>query len=376
MAKQRSIGEFFKADLSKENNSVEVVLDQHEAANSSNEQITSVEELSPKIGPKESELATGLPKRKIASKIRCFREEWYNNNEWLEYSTALHGMICFACRLFGGLSKDDNWVRSGVNNWKKATEKIGEQSQSAFHQTNLIKWKSYSNLKKPIDCILDEQKEKERSARAAQIERNQQIIIRISDVCKFLAKQNIAFRGHDESKDSCNKGNFRELIELLAKYDPLLNEHLLKAPKNSTYLSPEIQNSVIETLGELILSSIVDEVREARFFAIMVDETTDISHHEQMCICIRYVNTQTTEVQERFVGFLQVANITAATLYDTIVQYLQKFNVDLEKIRGYYLMLSRKIIFQIEIDKELLAFNDGTEKAIFTSNDFIGERSV
>jgi len=34
---------------------------------------------------------------------------------------------------------------------------------------------------------------------------------------RYLSHQGLAFRGHDESEKSKNKGNFRELVWLLAK---------------------------------------------------------------------------------------------------------------------------------------------------------------
>jgi len=37
------------------------------------------------------------------------------------------------------------------------------------------------------------------------------------DATRFLLHQGLAFCGHDESEKSKNKGNFRELVQLLAK---------------------------------------------------------------------------------------------------------------------------------------------------------------
>ncbi|GBP20823.1 52 kDa repressor of the inhibitor of the protein kinase [Eumeta japonica] len=48
------------------------------------------------------------------------------------------------------------------------------------------------------------------------------------DVTLFLAQQNLAFRGHCEDISSENRGNFLELVQLLAKCDPMLQEHCLK----------------------------------------------------------------------------------------------------------------------------------------------------
>ena len=35
----------------------------------------------------------------------------------------------------------------------------------------------------------------------------------------FKCKQELAFRGHDESEDSLSKGNYRQLLECFAKFD-------------------------------------------------------------------------------------------------------------------------------------------------------------
>ena len=50
----------------------------------------------------------------------------------------------------------------------------------------------------------------------------------------------LAFRGHDETCNCFNKGNFLELVNHQAKYDIILQEHLQNAGINSTYLSPDI----------------------------------------------------------------------------------------------------------------------------------------
>lgn len=43
------------------------------------------------------------------------------------------------------------------------------------------------------------------------------------DVRSLLDRQELSFRGHDESGESSNKGNYREFTETLAKYDSSCN---------------------------------------------------------------------------------------------------------------------------------------------------------
>jgi len=70
---------------------------------------------------------------------------------------------------------------------------------------------------------------------------------------------------------------------LLAKYDPVLLEQLLKIQLgnkfDTSYLSPTIHNEFIEILGE---KKQIDQARkEAKYFSIAFDSTPDVSHKDQ-----------------------------------------------------------------------------------------------
>jgi len=55
----------------------------------------------------------------------------------------------------------------------------------------------------------------------------------ISDDSATLLRQGLASRGHDESESSLNKGNFLELLNMLAKnFEEVANVVLKNAPKN------------------------------------------------------------------------------------------------------------------------------------------------
>ena len=99
----------------------------------------------------------------------------------------------------------------------------------------------------------------------------------MSRIVKFLAKQNIPFRGHDERSSSSNRGNFLELVHLQARYDDVLKQHLESAPRNSTYLSADIQNQLIQAMGDEVLSKIIEQIGDAKLFSLPVDKTSDIS---------------------------------------------------------------------------------------------------
>jgi len=58
---------------------------------------------------------------------------------------------------------------------------------------------------------------------------------------RWLSLQACAFRGHDESSASNNRGNFVEMIRLIGRLNVDIDDVALeKAPKNAKYTSPTI----------------------------------------------------------------------------------------------------------------------------------------
>lgn len=78
-----------------------------------------------------------------------------------------------------------------------------------------------------------------------------------------MAMNNLAFRGYREKIGEVNSGNFLAIIELLTEYDPILKQ-LLQLPQGKVkYLSPQIQNEVIDILSKQVLNDILSEVQNA-----------------------------------------------------------------------------------------------------------------
>jgi hypothetical protein len=175
----------------------------------------------------------------------------------------------------------------------------------------------------------------------AEISKWAQLLERIVDVVVFLAKQNLAFRGHREDIDGdVNPGNFLELIKLIGKYDPVMREHLTEirtaASTTVTYLSPEIQNEFINLLGQNVKKEIISDIKQAKYFSVLFDSTPDISHIDQMTEIIRYVKIQddTVEVKEVFIDFLEMKNKKAEGIADLIMKKVADDGLELEDCRG------------------------------------------
>ena len=89
------------------------------------------------------------------------------------------------------------------------------------------------------------------------------------------------------------QGNFRAMLQFMAACnDQTIYEHIINVGRNSTYISPRIQNDLLDAISASLEKSIVAEVKEARFFLLLADETTNASTKEQLTICLRYVKDE------------------------------------------------------------------------------------
>lgn len=97
-----------------------------------------------------------------------------------------------------------------------------------------------------------------------------EVLQRIMSVVQFLGHQNLAFRGSSDQLFKHNNGNFLKLIELMAKYDSVMAEHvrrIINSKKNiSYYLGKDIQKEMIDLLAQSIKSRIVTMVSEAKYY--------------------------------------------------------------------------------------------------------------
>ena len=57
-------------------------------------------------------------------------------------------------------------------------------------------------------------------------------------------------------------------------------------------MSPKVQNELTNICRELIQKGIVANVNNAKALLVLVDETADITSHEQVSICVRYTKSE------------------------------------------------------------------------------------
>lgn len=85
-----------------------------------------------------------------------------------------------------------------------------------------------------------------------------------------------------------------------------IEEYFKSTPKNVIYKSKTTQNEIIDICGQLT-NTIADEIREAKFFAVLADEASDCAKIEQLSIVLRFVDSS-HHIQEEFLGFVSCVN--------------------------------------------------------------------
>ncbi|KAG2604865.1 hypothetical protein PVAP13_4NG097550 [Panicum virgatum] len=268
---------------------------------------------------------------------RRFCRNWYADFWWLEYSPHTKRAYCFPCFLFSkkpiGKAGSDAFTVKGFQNWKKvhSSDKCAflthmGQDPSSAHNYSVQCYNNLKNRIAHIDQVVLKQKEK----RVADARLRLKTTI---DSIRWLTFQACPFRGHDESPDSINQGNFLEMVKLLASYNKEVNDVVLQnAPKKAKYTSPDVQKEILNIYARKVQISIREEIGNSKF-CIMVDESRDESKKEQMAIVVRFVNKEGI-IKERFLDLIHVKDTAALTLKDSICAVLSDNNLSVRDIRG------------------------------------------
>ena len=111
-----------------------------------------------------------------------------------------------------------------------------------------------------------------------------------SETVVFCGQQNVPLQGHRDNRTSTssNRGNFWAILEMMAKRDDTLREHLT-GRKNAQYTSRIIHNEVTDAVAEYIRKENTRSLEDKNaFFSIMANEVTyPHGNQEILSVCLR-----------------------------------------------------------------------------------------
>lgn len=149
---------------------------------------------------------------------RSFQTEWYTPKDWLCGCATRNRLFCFPCLLFS--TCDNVWTNTGFCDSKNLPRSLSKHERSTTHIQSQIALKTFGSSR--IDLALNQQRRLNISIHNAKVKENREILKDLMNVTCFLAKQELAFCGNDESTSSSNRGNYVELLHAFVEKDERL----------------------------------------------------------------------------------------------------------------------------------------------------------
>ncbi|XP_004295983.1 PREDICTED: uncharacterized protein LOC101313497 [Fragaria vesca subsp. vesca] len=205
------------------------------------------------------------------------------------------------------------FTKNGYRNWKKKRRlytHVGDLNNA--HNQALKKCEYLMNERQHIRNNIQKNAKPSRTSYRIRLTAS-------VDCIQLLLRQGLAFRGHDESNNSSNQGNFLGLLQFLADHDEQVRVVTLhNAPENLKMTSLMIQKDIVNAAAVETINVIIADMDNA-LFSILVNEARDVS---KGCVI------------ERFIGIEHVANTTAITLKEAIDALLCKHGLSTSSLRG------------------------------------------
>ena len=158
-----------------------------------------------------------------------------------------------------------------------------------------------------------------------------------------LAEHNLVFLGNNDILYTPNSGNFLGQIELLAKFDPVMEDHNIRyqqARNKQHYLSHDIQNEFVKIISSIGKNKLMDKIKSSKYYSVILDCTLDctpdISHIGQLSLIIRTVQIKNgnVEICDNFCTFLEVDNTNGLGKAELLKQELNNMGLLLSDCRG------------------------------------------
>ena len=159
-----------------------------------------------------------FPPRSFGAKgeKRSFRAEWCDKYDWLHYDQAADAAFCHMCltaennkTFLSSTKRDPAFLERCCTNWKDATKAFNRHTTTSCHKEAVLA----HDLPKQTGDV----GERLSTDHMRQKAENRAMFRKILQNIRFLARQGLPLRGHNEAE-----GNFFQLLRLRALDDPTL----------------------------------------------------------------------------------------------------------------------------------------------------------
>ncbi len=159
--------------------------------------------------------------QKIGKSNRSFQLSWYDKVSWLTGSAVKKKMYCWPCLLMKPSHGCVVWSKLGFGDLSNFDRAYKRHENSNEHVSACARLSCMGRIR--VEHAINEGARIQVAKHNETVKQNRAFLNRLIDVTSLLGRQELSFRGHDESSESSNKGNYREFTETLAKYDSVLS---------------------------------------------------------------------------------------------------------------------------------------------------------
>ncbi|XP_050378476.1 uncharacterized protein LOC126795753 [Argentina anserina] len=238
------------------------------------------------LGPYQPYLSS-YPSSWNGGQGRRFCHKWFKDWSWVEYYVEVDKAFCFLYFLFDSYpSHHPAFTTDGFNSWKNVNSKksgllkhVG--ALNSPHNACMRQWEVLRNPYKHIESVISTQSTHEKLD-------NRLRLVAAIESARLLAHQGYAFKGHDESSNSSNGGNFTAVQNAFGRMNLEVKRVLDNAPGNAK---------------------------------------------EKMAIILRFVDFHEF-IRERFFKVIYVGDTCSQTLKNEISKVLAQYDLQVENMRG------------------------------------------
>ena len=249
------------------------------------------------------------------------------NRSWLCFSPTNGRIYCYVCKLLS--ASHTQFTHGGFCDWKHASDRLSDHERSKSHLDAVVALAHRAKEPGRVDFDLAQQ--------AEQVDNYwRSVLTRLISVITFSCERGLALRGEDDTIGSAANGNYLGMLELLAKYDDFLKQHMQKQGNLGTghtnYLSSTICEELVELIGKLVLDEIGSRIKRSRYYSVTLDSTPDEGHMDQLTLVFRFMENATPV--ERFVTVMPNQGHKAEEMFDGLMTFLDTHGIDIKHCRG------------------------------------------
>ena len=275
-------------------------------------------------------------RRSAGTTTRRLTLAWFDEFPFSGFSLHCQGIFCWPCVLLPvepeapGATRAETLIRNPLTDWKNGKEHLQYHAGLHYHlsEAKMTEFlRLYENPSGRVDQILSCESQRT-------VARNRHVIISVLKVLEICGREGIALRGHrdDSTSHAKSKGKFHALLRFRMETDHLLASHLDKCPRNASMISKTVQNDLLLHMRDFIIQHFAKAIADSPFLSVLADEISDVSNKEQLGIAVRYL--QGSRVAEKLLAFVQVEDMSGATICKTVIETLTKLGDNLKKCRA------------------------------------------